>query len=167
MTRYQIGGGSRLTVTARSRVHDTSTTWDSITGLVEADPATLATAGATGRFTVDMTKFDAGDWLKNRKLRGDYELEKYPKAELELVSVTDVVAEGGRFKAKARGLLRWRGKEVELALEGEGTLRADGLEATGRLVLDIRKLGLSAPRFLMIKMEDEVGVEVVLRGVAR
>ena len=34
MTRYQIGAGSQLRVTARSRVHDTSTTWDTITGEV-------------------------------------------------------------------------------------------------------------------------------------
>lgn len=167
MPRYVVGGGSRLKVTARSRVHDTSTTWDAVSGEVEADAATLATAGATGRFTVDMTRFDAGDWLKNRKLRSDFELEKHAQADFELVSVTDVVADGGRFRAKAKGVLRWRGKEVELAIEGEGALSAGALEATGRFVLDIRRLGLTAPRFLMIKMEDEVAVEVVLRGAAR
>jgi polyisoprenoid-binding protein YceI len=170
VTRYAIGGGSRLQVTARSRVHDTSTTWDAITGEVEADAATLATAGATGRFAVDMTRFDAGDWLKNRKLRGDFELEKHPRAEFELTEVsdvTDVVGAGGRFRAKAKGVLRWRGKEVELTVEGEGTLAADRLEATARFELDIRRLGLSAPRFLMIKMEDQVAIEVVLRGAPR
>ena len=167
MTRYTIGAGSRLRVTARSRLHDTSTVWDAISGEVEADAATLATAGARGRFVVDMTKFDAGDWLKNRKLRKDYELEQHARAELELTSVSGVVADGDRFKATARGVLRWRGKEVDLELVGDGALTADRIEATGSFVLDIRRLGLTAPRFLMIKMEDEVAVEVVLRGVAR
>ncbi len=32
------------------------------------------------------------------------------------------------------------------------------------LDLDIRDLGLSAPRFLMFKVEDEVTVSVVIRG---
>ncbi|HVV86458.1 MAG TPA: YceI family protein [Kofleriaceae bacterium] len=167
MTRYQIGAGSKLRVTARSKVHDTSTVWDTIAGDAEADAATLATAGATGRFTVDMTRFDAGDWLKNRKLKGDFELDKHPRAEFELREVRGVVAEGDRFRATARGVLRWRGKEVELEIAGEGALGPDKLEATGRFELDIRRLGLSAPRFLMIKMEDEVAVEVTLRGTAR
>jgi hypothetical protein len=78
-----------------------------------------------------------------------------------------VTADGDRFRATARGVLRWRGKELPLAIDGDGALSGDRLEATGRFELDIRKLGLSAPRFLMIKMEDEVAVEVVLRGVAR
>ena len=38
------------------------------------------------------------------------------------------------------------------------------VEATATFELDIKKLGLSAPRFLMIKMEDEVSVEVTVRG---
>ena len=164
MTRYTIGAGSRLTVTARSRVHDTSTVWDAITGEVEAEPATLASAGANVRCAVDMTRFDAGDWLKNRKLRGDFELEKHPRAEFELTALDGVTGDGERFRATARGVLRWRGKEVPLTIAGEGTLTGDRLEATGTFTLDIRTLGLAAPRFLMIKMEDEVEVRVALRG---
>ena len=166
MTRYQIGAGSRLRVTARSRVHDTSTVWESVTGEVEADAATLATAGAKVRCTVDMSKFDAGDWLKNRKLKSDFALDEHPKAEFELTALEGVTGDGGRFKATARGTLRWRGKEVPLTIAGDGTLSADGLQATGTFELDIRTLGLSAPRFLMIKMEDTVAVDVVLRGIA-
>jgi len=45
------------------------------------------------------------------------------------------------------------------------TLDKERLEATGTFVLDIRQLGLSAPRFFMIKMEDEVAVDVTVRGV--
>ena len=167
MTRYQIGAGSQLRVTARSRLHNASTTWDAITGEVEADRATLATTGARARFAVDMTRFDAGDWLKSRKLRKDYDLEHHARAEFELTALDGVVADGDRFRATARGVLRWRGKEVPLELVGDGRLTADALVATGRFELDIRTLGLAAPRFLMIKMEDEVAVEVVLRGGAR
>ena len=152
MTRYTIGAGSRLRVTARSRLHDTSTVWDAISGEVEADAATLATAGARGRFVVDMTKFDAGDWLKNRKLRKDYELEQHARAELELTSVSGVVADGDRFKATARGVLRWRGKEVDLELVGDGA--DQGLErrpaplglqrARARFLDDLRELSVHA-----------------------
>jgi hypothetical protein len=167
MTRYQIGAGSRMRVTARSKVHDTSTVWEAITGEAEADPATLATAGATVRCAVDMTTFDAGDWLKNRKLRSDFAMDEHPRAEFELRGLDGVTADGDRFRATARGVVRWRGKEVPLTIAGDGTLTADRLEATGRFDLDIRTLGLAAPRFLMIKMSDDVAVEVVLRGIAR
>jgi len=168
--RYAVGAGSKLQVQARSRIHDTTTTWSAVTGDVEADPETLATAGATARFTVDMTRFDAGDWLKNRKLKKDFELEAHPTATFELTKVRDVVRQPGtaEFTATGEGVLRWRGREVTLTIAGKGTLDDRGLAASGTFELDIRKLGLSAPRFLMIKMEDEVMVEVTLRGeVAR
>src|SRR6478672_3801588 len=109
---YRIGSGSRVLVKARSKIHDTTTTWDHVAGTVEAAPDTLATAGAVARFAVDMTKFDAGDWLKNRKLRSDFEMDAHPEAIYEVRAVRDVVRTGDRFTAIADGVLRWRGREV-------------------------------------------------------
>jgi hypothetical protein len=166
---YQISGG-KLTVKARSKVHDTTTVWDRITGEAQADPDTLASAGATATFTVDMTSFDAGDWLKNRKLRGDFDLGKdsrHPTATFELREVRDVVRDGSSFTAIAEGALRWRDKEVVLVLSGRGKLDAVTLEASATFELDIKTLGLSAPRFLMFKVEDEVTVDVAISGRAR
>ncbi len=142
------------------------TTWTVVRGEVEADPDTLATAGAKARFTVDMTQFDAGDWLKNRKLRKDFAMDDHPQAVFELISVRDVVRTGSEFTATAEGVLRWRGKDVSLLIQGKGTLDGRGLAATGRFELDIKQLGLTAPKFLMFKMADEVAVEVTLRGDA-
>lgn len=164
--KYEVTAGT-LTVRARSRIHDTTTVWNRITGDVEADPDTLATAGAAATFRVDMTSFDAGDWLKNRKLRKDFDLEGHPTATFELRTLRDVQRDGPTFTATAEGVLRWRGREVALTLAGKGKLDGAGLEATATFDLDIRKLGLSAPRFLMIKMEDEVAIEVTVRGPVR
>lgn len=161
--RYRVSAG-KLTVRARSRIHDTTTVWDRISGDVEADPETIATAGATASFRVDMTSFDAGDWLRNRKLRKDFELDAHPAATFTLRGLRDVRRDGTSFTATADGVLAWRGKEIPLVLPGKGKLDAGGLEASATFELDIRKLGLSAPRFLMIKMEDEVEIEVSLRG---
>ena len=160
--KYRVEAG-KLTVKARSRVHDTTTVWDKITGEVEADADTLATAGAKALFTVDMTSFDAGDWLKNRKLRKDFDLDSHPKATFELRSLRDVVRDGPTFTATAEGVLRWRGREVVVMLVGQGKLDAS-LEASGTFELDIKQLGLAAPRFLMFKVEDEVTVDVSVRG---
>jgi len=165
--KYSVGTGSKITVRARSRLHDTTTVWDRVTGDVDAAAATLETAGATARFAVDMTKFDAGDWLKNRKLRSDFDLERHPQAVFELVRVRDVARQGDRFTAVADGMLRWRGKEVPLTVKGSGTLDDQRIQATGTFELDIRTLGLSAPRFLMFKVEDEVTIDVVVEGTAR
>jgi polyisoprenoid-binding protein YceI len=161
--RYRVASG-KLTVQARSSVHDVSTVWSKIGGEVDAEPDAIAAARAT--FEVDMTAFDAGDWLKNRKLRKDFDLEQHPRATFELRRVSDVVRDGadGAFTAKAEGLLRWRGKELALELAGSGTLDRERLAARATFELDIRKLGLSAPRFFVFKMEDVVTVAVELEG---
>lgn len=162
--KYKVETG-KLTVKARSRVHDTTTVWDKVTGDVEADADTLATAGATATFAVDMTAFDAGDWLKNRKLRKDFDMDSHPRATFELRSVRDVVRDGASFTATAEGVLTWRGKEVLVTLAGQGKLDGVSLEAKATFELDIKQLGLAAPRFLMFKVEDEVTVDVTVRGV--
>ncbi len=162
--KYAIGAG-KLTVKARSSVHDTTTVWDKITGDVDANPDAIEAAKAT--FSVDMTKFDAGDFLKNRKLRKDFDMDANPTATFTLTRVSDVVRDGTKFTAKAEGTLAWRGKQVVLVLSGQGTLDEKHVEAKGSFELDIRKLGLSAPRFFMFKMEDEVTVEVSVRGAVQ
>ena len=159
--RYAVTSG-KLTVKAHSSVHDVSTVWDKLAGDVEADPDAIEQAKAT--FRVDMTAFDAGDWLKNRKLRKDFDLDAHPTATFTLERVSDVVRDGAKFTAKAYGLLRWRGKDVPLELSGQGTLDAQRVAAQATFELDIRKLGLSAPRFFMFKMEDQVTVTVSLDG---
>jgi polyisoprenoid-binding protein YceI len=161
--QYSVTG--KLVVRARSAVHDTTTTFDKIAGDVEASAAALE--GATGTFTVDMTSFDAGDWLRNRKLRKDFAMDAHPRATFALDKVSNVVRDGDGFTAAAEGILRWRGKEVRLVLTGRGTLDDRALAATARFDLDIRTLGLQAPSFLMIKMADEVSVDVAIRGAAR
>jgi polyisoprenoid-binding protein YceI len=163
--RYRVTAGT-LTVQARSRVHDTTTVWNKITGEIEADPDTLASEGARARFDVDMTSFDAGDFLRNRKLRKDFDLAGHPTARFELRALTGVVRTGATFTATAEGVLDWRGHRIELVLSGRGRLDDMSASASATFDLDIRRLGLSAPRFLMFKMEDEVTVAAVIQGSA-
>jgi polyisoprenoid-binding protein YceI len=163
--RYRVTSGT-LTVQARSRIHDTTTVWSKISGEIDADPETLATAGATARFEVDMTVFDAGDFLRNRKLRSDFALAAHPTGRFQLTGVRDVVRQGATFTATAEGVLDWRGRKLELVLSGQGRLDDMGVSATATFELDIRDLGLSAPRFLMFKMEDQVTVAVTIGGQA-
>jgi polyisoprenoid-binding protein YceI len=161
--KYRVATG-KLTVKARSSVHDTTTVWSKVTGDVDADPDAIESARAT--FAVDMTAFDAGDWLKNRKLRKDFALEDHPRATFTLQRVSEVQRDGAKFTAKAAGELAWRGKTVALVLAGEGTLDAGHVTARATFELDIRALGLQAPRFFMFKVEDEVTVDVTIEGHA-
>ena len=165
MPKYRVESGT-LTVKARSKIHDTTTVWTKITGTVEADAETLATKGATAVFTVDMTSFDAGDWLKNRKLKSDFEMDKHPKATFELRALRDVVREGKAFTATAEGALTWLGKEVLVELKGQGQLDDTTVQASATFELDIKRLGLVAPRILMIKVDDVVSIEVSVTGPA-
>jgi polyisoprenoid-binding protein YceI len=105
--KYRVDAG-RLTVQAHSKVHDTTTVWNKVSGDVEADADAIESARAT--FRVDMTSFDAGDWLKNRKLRKDFDMDAHPEATFELRTIKDVVRDGAKFTATADGILRWRGR---------------------------------------------------------
>src|SRR5207248_3144707 len=136
--------------------------WSKIGGDIDADPGAIEAARAT--FQVDMTQFDAGDWLRNRKLRKDFDLEQHPTATFELRGVSEVVRDGAKFTAKAEGVLRWRGKELPLELAGSGTLDRERLAASAKFELDIRKLRLSAPKFFVFKMEDVVTIAVEVAG---
>ena len=152
-----------MTVAARSNIHDTSARWDAVTGTIEADPADLAGGGASVDLAVDMTRHDAGDFLRNRKLRKDLQVERYPRARFTLAALEDVEARGeGRFAARARGVIDWHDRQVTVTAEGEGTLGPDQLSATARFELDVRAFGVEPPRFLMFKVEEIVAVEVIL-----
>lgn len=162
--RYSIdSAASQVAVCARSAIHDTNTVWDRMSGSVEADADTLATEGARASIAVDMTKFDAGDWLKNRKLKKDLDTDAHPTATFELESLSDVQRrDDGTFSAVAEGTMRWRGKAARVRATGSGRVDGTGVTATAEFDLDVRDVGVKPPRFLMLKVEEVVAVKVTL-----
>jgi YceI-like domain len=167
MATFRIDSTSKVAVTARSSVHDTTTVFSKVSGAVTLDVDTLLGEGGATNVAVNMTVYDTGDWLKNRKLRSDYDMDKHPTASFELLAIKDVVRNGTQFSASAEGNVVWRGKKVAVTLRGKGEIGGGKLSATGSFPLDIRKLGLTAPKVLMFKVEDEVAVEVTLHGSAQ
>jgi len=161
--RYAIDrAASRVVVKARSNIHDTETTWSELSGSIDADAADLA-GHAAAEVVVDMTRYDAGDFLRNRKLRKDLSVDRYREARYRLNRLHDVVDRGGgRFAAAADGTVSWHGREVAVAASGEGVFAGDELHATARFDLDVRSFGVDPPRFLMFKVENMVAVEVSL-----
>jgi polyisoprenoid-binding protein YceI len=143
-------------------------TFDRIKGAVEADPDTLTETGAKANFTVEMGAFDAGDWLKNKKLKSELDPKKYPDATFELTGLSDVVKrDDGAFEATAKGMIRYRGRAVEVKIAGSGTIDAGGIDAKATFDIDLRDFGMKPPRFWMFKMEPELSIEVLLRAASR
>ena len=159
--RFTVGSGSKVVVSARSSIHDTRTLWDSVEGTIELDPDDPA-ADARAELRVDMRRHDAGDFLRNRKVKKDLEVDRYPEARFVLDRLDEVIRDGERFRARARGVIEWHGKKVAVEAQGEAEIGGGALRATGRFDLDVRDLGVQPPRFFVFKVEDVVTVEVTI-----
>lgn len=162
MTTYIIdSSASQLVVAARSNIHDTNTKWSGLSGTIDADRDNLAATKAT--ITVDMTTADAGDWLKNRKLRKDMDFNAHPKASFEVTKVTTgAKSSDAQLVVDVGGVLSWRGHEVPIEAKGKGTITETTLNATGTFDLDVTSFGVKAPKVLMFKIEDTVSCTVTL-----
>ncbi len=161
MPSYTIDSkASKLVVTARSSVHDTDCLWTGITGSIDADLGQLE--GTQAEVSVDMTTADAGDWLKNRKMRKDMDFERHPKATIQIDSLSNVQADGDKVSATLEGTLSWRGKSISVSVRGEGKLDDNELRAEGKFDLDITQLGIKPPKILMIKIGDIVNCTALI-----
>ncbi|MCP4448965.1 MAG: YceI family protein [Myxococcales bacterium] len=150
-------------MTARSSVHNTEIVWKGIAGTIDASAGEDA-SNMKADLAVDMTTADAGDWLKNRKMRKDMQFDKHPAASFSLDSVDDLVQDGERMRATIHGTLKWRGKSISVTAKGEGTLGASELLAKGSFDIDMTALGITPPKVLMIKVEDVVNCQLELHA---
>jgi len=152
-----------MVVNARSSIHDTRSIWPALSGTVVVDPDAPGD-GAEAEVAVDMRQFDAGDRLRNWKLRSDLDPEHHPTATFRLARLD--VTSAAPLRARASGRLVWRGREVELQATGEGSLTAGELTATAGFDLDVRTLGVEPPKVFFLKVESVVRVEVTLTARA-
>jgi len=166
MPKYTIDSKtSKLVVTARSSVHNTDIDWVGITGTIDAESGGDSGAMAAS-IDVDMSTADAGDWLKNRKMRKELQLDKHASAHFDLESVEDLSENGSAMQATLRGTLSWRGKSIAVTATGEGTLLPGSLVATAQFDIDMTQLGITPPKVLMLKIEDVVNCRIELRATA-
>jgi polyisoprenoid-binding protein YceI len=150
-----------LEVKARSKIHDTTTRYTKLEGTIDFDPDDPKNAKA--EISVDMRVFDAGDRFKNWKIKGDLEPDKHPTASFTLMRIESIrEATSSRFEAEAVGQLRWRGKATDVEVKGTAKVDRRSIEASAEFELDVKTLGVSPPKFLMFKVEDEVLCQVDL-----
>lgn len=158
--RYKLQRGL-VEVKARSTVHDTTTKFEKLDGTIDFDPD--ATKNARAEIAVDMRVFDAGDRLKNWKLKSDLEPDKHPTAGFTLNQFTDIhEVTAGNYTATAVGQLRWRGQVANITVKGTARVDRRSIEATASFDLNVRDLGVTPPKILMFKVEDVVTVQVSL-----
>ncbi len=161
--RYKIQRG-QVDVKARSSVHDTTTRYAKIEGTIDFDPDDPNAARA--EIQVDMRVFDAGDRLKNWKLRSDLEPDKHPIASFTLARFADIhEPTAGQFNATAIGQLRWRDRGPNITVKGSASVDRRAIDARASFDLDVRELGVTPPRILMFKVENVVSVQVTLFAV--
>ena len=165
--KYAVdSGASEIVVRARSTMHDTTTSWTKLTGTVHAEPARLVET-ARASIDVDMRSFDAGDWLRNRKLKKDLAVDRYNRAVFELSELRDLTMETDeKFQATAHGSILWHDRTVSVSITGCGTITANSISATGKFELNVTNFGIKPPKFLMFKVEEEVLVEITLSAYA-
>jgi polyisoprenoid-binding protein YceI len=161
--RYRVQRGL-VEVKARSSIHDTDTRFAKLEGWIEFDPDQPAAARA--EISVDMRVFDAGDKLKNWKLKSDLEPDKHPTATFVLARLENVhEPNAGRFAASAVGQLKWRGRAPDVRVRGQASVDRRAIDARASFDLDVRELGVKPPGFLMFKVENVVSVLVTLFAV--
>lgn len=153
---------SKLVVMARSRVHDTELVWTGVSGSIDAEPSNLL--GTKSDIRVDMTTGDAGDWVKNRKLRKELDFDKNPSASFSLVSISELKQEGDKVSATLAGTLSWRSKTIDVSVQTQGTLNEGELSVSGKFDIDMTKFGIKPPKVLMIKIEDVVNCEIAIHA---
>ena len=140
MNQYTITSGT-VVVTARSSIHDSKTVWKKMSGTLSVDPDNVGT-GASAEIQVDMRAFDAGDRLKNWKLKGELKADQFPIAKFFLSGLSDVTKDGPATRAAAKGQLAWRQKEVAVAAIGSGKIDDNQITAKASFELDVRDVGM-------------------------
>ena len=161
--RYVVDNeASKLIARVRSSLHEVEIVWDAVRGSFELNPEDLA-AGIEGSVEVEMTRYDSGDWLRNRKIRNDLRLRDYPHARLELGKLVEMrTAESDGLVGKIEGVLQWHGHTVPVTVSGTGTVNAKTVSAQCSFRLKMGQLGITVPRFLMFRMDEEVLLEATI-----
>jgi len=154
VTPYRVVKG-RVKVKASSSPD--VTTWSKLSGTIQLDPA--PPLGARAELSVDMRSFEAGDWFKNWKLKGDLDPTAHPTARFVLMRFDGLrEASPGQLEATAVGQLQWRGQTAEIRVRGKARVNPRAIDASGSFELDALSLG--------IKADEPVRVEVSLSATA-
>lgn len=152
-------GRCRLSVRARSTLHDSVSKGTGLAGTLTGDPDELE-ATASGTVTAPLQLLSFGDRMRDWSMARHLDLKRHPEASFGVTGVT--VHSRDPWRIEVRGELAYHGHTTSLAVEVTGTLDSDRLVAQTRFPLSLGALGIKPPKMLFMKVEETVEVDVEL-----
>jgi hypothetical protein len=154
---------SKVTVVAKSTLHDVKATCPRLEGDLFGDINNLTKTGG-GTLKLDVRGFTSGDRIRDFAVRSHVDTARHPEAELIGLKILSAEGEPKDMKILWEGTLRYRFKTPKI--QGEARVRQEGgriaVEASFPLVL--KDINLEAPKILFLKVEETVKIEVKLEA---
>ncbi|MCH8558005.1 MAG: YceI family protein [Balneolia bacterium] len=158
--------GQQLEVDSGEVTFFGSTQIENFSGVTEDVTGSLNLETGEFNFKVDLRSLDTGNSRRDRNMHEDYlETDEYPYAEFtgSLASIPDF-DNGEEHEVKAQGTFLL--KEISRDIEVTGSLTYDGNEGFWRIKAGFTTLlsdyDISRPRVLIVRMRDEVELDVNL-----
>ncbi len=138
-------------------------TLNPVTGTLTFDPAS-PTDGLSGQFTVDMASFDSGIGLRDRDMRKKYlHTDEYPEATFVFQDALPTLIgsdSGPTFQLALTGAMTLHGVTRDHTVEATLTPTAEGYQVQATFRLLMTDYGMKPPKRFMLKVKDEIRVEV-------
>ena len=129
-------------------------------GWLDADivDGAFASDAIAGHIEIAVNRLASGNPLVDRETRRRIDAKRFPLITGDITSVETVAA----GTATVRGIIGFRGEEVEV--QGDLVIADLGatLHLTGAAVLDVRWWGLRPPKLLALKVHPEIRVEIAI-----
>jgi len=152
---------STVVVKAQSTLHEVTSRGAGLHGFVAGDfsnPETLA----EGSISFPLANMSFGDRVRDFALKRHLNIKQWPEARFVVTGVQ--VEQRDPWRVQVLGKLSYRDHVVDLAVAAVGTVTETTLEATAEFTLKLPEIGITPPRFLLLKVADTVELQVRLYG---
>ncbi|MBI2892820.1 MAG: YceI family protein [Deltaproteobacteria bacterium] len=149
-----LEGRSTVRVQARATMHSVKASGNAISGSVTVDPEDVPGTLKLD-LAVEIAGIRSGDFLTDMSSRRHVDTDRHPVARFVLTR-----ASGTPRALRIEGTIDWRGRKVPIATTATGEIEGTTARGTASFDLDMRGFDLEAPRFLFLKVQDVVHVEV-------
>lgn len=166
-------GGSRVMFTSDAPLETINGVTSHVFGQFQVDPANLA--ASRGTIEVRIATIHTGIDLRDEHLRSDSWLDaaRYPTAKFELTGVTGAttLTPGRETRVTLQGRFTLHGHTRDVRATGRVTWVADAAGAGTNQIrvhahfnVRLTDYGISIPSIVELKVSNDIGVEVSLRG---
>ncbi len=155
---------------ARHSLGPVDGTLNPVVGALTFDPA-APTEGLTGRFTADVASFDTDLGMRDRDMKKNYlEVDRYPEAVFQLDDARPTMlpaTSGDTLHLAVSGSMTLHGVTRQHGVRASLTPTAEGYLVRAAFPLRLTDYAIKPPKRFLLKVNDEIEVEVVLQLVRR